>query len=131
VVDRLKVLVVEDEEEIRDFIGFCLEDFLGNRVEYFSSIDGLDALEKVTACKFDLIITDINMPNMDGKEFIQRVQNDQTVNASTPVIVLSSYPDIGFDQDNLIYIMKKPFKIERLTNIVKIALGKKLVKEAS
>ncbi|WP_164848238.1 response regulator [Halobacteriovorax sp. HLS] len=130
-LDRLKVLVVEDEEEIRDFVGFCLEDFLGNRVEYFSSSDGLDALEKTKTCKYDLIITDINMPNMDGKEFIQRVLSDQTINRETPVIVLSSYPDIGFDQDNLIYIMKKPFKIERLTNIVRIALGKKLVKEAS
>lgn len=129
--DRLKVLVVEDEEEIRDFVGFCLEDFLGNRVEYFSSVDGKEALEKVSVCKFDLIITDINMPNMDGKEFIQRVQNDETINRTTPIIVLSSYPDIGFDQDNLIYIMKKPFKIERLTNIVKIALGKKLDKKAS
>jgi CheY-like chemotaxis protein len=129
--DRLKVLVVEDEEEIRDFVGFCLEDFLGNRVEYFSSSDGQDALAKVIDDKYDLIITDIKMPNMDGREFIKKVQSEHTINSSTPIIVLSSYPDIGFDQDNLIYIMKKPFKIERLTNIVRIALGKKLMVEAS
>ncbi|OUR93128.1 hypothetical protein A9Q84_21745 [Halobacteriovorax marinus] len=129
--DKLKVLVVEDEEEIRDFIGFCLEDFLGNRVEYFASEDGLDALEKVTLNKYDLIITDIKMPNMDGKEFILKVQGNDTVNKSTPIIVLSSFPDINFDQDNLIYIMKKPFKIERLTNIVRIALGDKLMSQVS
>jgi len=129
--DRLKVLVVEDEEEIRDFVGFCLEDFLGSRVKYFASTDGQDALEKVTNNKYDLIITDIKMPNMDGKEFILRVQGNETVNKNTPIIVLSSYPDINFDQDNLIYIMKKPFKIERLTNIVRIALGEKLMIEAS
>lgn len=128
---RLRVLVVEDEAEIRDFVGFCLEDFLGNRVEYFASSDGLDALEKVMVSKYDLIITDIKMPKMNGRDFIQKVQSEDTLNKETPIIVLSSYPDIGFDQDNLIYIMTKPFKIERLTNIVKMALGKKLMKEVS
>ena len=105
-LDRLKVLVVEDAKEIRDFVGFCLEELLGSRVEYFSSKDGQEALEIVNTCKFDLIISDIHMPKMDGKEFIQRIQSDNTTNKETPIIVLSSHPDIGFVQENLIYIMK-------------------------
>src|SRR6202011_5058538 len=65
------ILVVDDEPSIRDLLtAMLLED--GHDVE--AAADGADGLERLAARDFDLIITDVKMPGVDGVEFYQRVK---------------------------------------------------------
>ncbi len=51
--------------------------------------DGVDGLRKLAAGKFDIILTDINMPIMDGLKLIQRVRMDPT-HKDTPIVVITT-----------------------------------------
>ncbi len=80
------VMVVDDSEPIRKFLAFAL------RAQGFSVIparDGMDALEKLSQTRVDLVITDLNMPNMDGFEFLRALREDREY-FKVPVIILSS-----------------------------------------
>ena len=61
---RLNVLVVEDSPPMRKMIVFALSRIKGMTVT--EADDGVDALRKLASTKYDLIITDINMPGLDG-----------------------------------------------------------------
>lgn len=70
---RILVLVVEDEEAISR----ALRDFLthaGDTYEVAIAEDGVQALEKITAGNFDLVLLDIVMPKMDGWQFIEEIK---------------------------------------------------------
>lgn len=67
-----RVLIVDDSESIREAVGFTLEN-AAYTVE--RAVDGLDALEKLKASAFQLIITDLHMPNMDGIALIKEIRS--------------------------------------------------------
>lgn len=80
------ILVVDDSPTVVKFLVFSLKS-KGYRV--VSACDGMDALEKLSNLEedVDLIVTDLNMPNLDGYGLIEAIrQNHQ----STPIIILSS-----------------------------------------
>jgi len=80
------VMIVDDSESIRKFLVFAI------RAQGFNVVaarDGMDALEKLSKNKVDLIITDLNMPNMDGFEFLKAIREDREYR-EVPVIILSS-----------------------------------------
>lgn len=58
-------------------------------VDVTEAEDGLDAMRKLATQKFDLIITDLNMPIMDGLKLIKRIRDD-AVHRSTPIIVVTT-----------------------------------------
>lgn len=66
-----RVLIVDDSESIREAVSYTLEsaDYAVVR-----AVDGMDALEKLKASSFQLIITDLHMPNMDGISLIKEVR---------------------------------------------------------
>ena len=66
-----RILIVDDSESIREVVCFTLEN-AGHEV--LKGVDGLDALKYLDGSKFDLVITDLHMPNMDGIEFIHKVR---------------------------------------------------------
>jgi two-component system, cell cycle response regulator len=65
-----EILVVDDEQSIRDFLTEALG-HLGHRVQ--AARDGVEAIEKVEAGHFDIVITDMIMPRMDGMELIRHL----------------------------------------------------------
>ncbi len=79
-------MVVDDSESVRKFLVFSLRS-LGLTV--VAARDGMDALEKLSQSKIDLVITDLNMPNMDGFEFLKALREDREYSA-VPVIILTS-----------------------------------------
>jgi two-component system, NtrC family, nitrogen regulation response regulator NtrX len=83
-----KILVVDDETPIRRTLRDILE-FEGYEVEEAS--DGLECVAKVQKEKFDVIITDIKMPRMDGIEALERLQ---ILSPETPVIMVSGHGTI-------------------------------------
>ena len=86
------VLVVDDSATVRKFVAASLN-MKGFRV--VTAADGVEALERMPAEKFDLIITDLNMPDMDGFEFIRTLRETPEYR-DIPIIVLSSYD--GFEK---------------------------------
>ena len=68
---KIKVLYVEDNEQARVSTLAVLSEFFFNIIV---AIDGEDGLEKFSKNKIDLIITDINMPNLDGLDMIEKIR---------------------------------------------------------
>ena len=66
-----KVLVVDDSNSIRDMVSFTLKSAGYETVE---AKDGLDGLNKAKSSNFDLVISDVNMPNMDGITLVQEAK---------------------------------------------------------
>ncbi len=102
---RPRVLVVDDSEMVRNFHSYILRD-AGFEVQ--TAADGAQALEEYFKGSFDLIVTDINMPQMDGLTFIRRVRN---VDQNIPIIIISTEDEAedkqqGYDAGANIYIVK-------------------------
>ncbi len=84
-----RILVVDDEEGIRSFLAETLE-LAGHVV--MQAGDGEQALRSFAQHGFDLLLTDLNMPRMDGIELLRRVREQQP---STEIIVLTAYGSVG------------------------------------
>ena len=82
-----KVLIVEDSTASREFIASILSQIEGTEVVCASS--GFDALKLLPRYRFDLIITDINMPIMDGLKLVRRIRSDETYK-DVPIIVVTT-----------------------------------------
>ena len=80
-------LVVEDSPMMRQLLVFALSRVKHLRVT--EADDGVDGLRKLAAGKFDIILTDINMPIMDGLKLVKRVRTDPT-HKDTPIIVITT-----------------------------------------
>jgi two-component system chemotaxis response regulator CheY len=86
-------LVVEDSPTMRQLITFALKRIPGSRI--VEANDGIDALKKLSTQKFDIILTDINMPIMDGLKLVSMVRNDP-VHKAIPIIIITTE---GADED--------------------------------
>ena len=86
-------LVVEDSPTMRQLISFALKRIPGSKI--VEANDGIDALKKLSTQKFDIILTDINMPIMDGLKLVSMVRNDP-VHKAIPIIIITTE---GADED--------------------------------
>jgi two-component system chemotaxis response regulator CheY len=80
-------LVVEDSPTMRQLIVFALRRIRG--LEVLEADDGVDALRKMAATKLDIILTDINMPIMDGLKLVKRVRSDEALKA-IPIVIITT-----------------------------------------
>lgn len=115
------ILVVDDSPTVVKFVTLSLKTKGFNVV---TACDGMDALEKMSNLEesVDLIITDLNMPNLDGYSLIETVRQNQQ-HSSTPIIILSSEEgdddkDRGMQAGATSYLVK-PFKPNVLLSEVK------------
>lgn len=81
-----KALVVDDSFTMRNMVSLALKE---EKFEVVSAEDGVDALKQAKGKKFDVIITDINMPNMDGFELITKLRAIEDFKY-TPILVLTT-----------------------------------------
>ena len=81
------VLVVEDSPTMRQLMVFALKPIRGFQI--VEANDGVDGLKKLSAQKFDLIVTDINMPIMDGLKLVKRIRSDET-HKDVPIIIITT-----------------------------------------
>ncbi len=84
-----RILTVDDSKTMRDMITFTLR---GAGFEVAEAEDGKAALNVLGAGKFDLIITDLNMPNMDGITLIKNVRAGSQHRA-VPILILTTESD--------------------------------------
>ncbi len=116
---ELNFLVVEDSPTMRQLITFALKRIPGSKV--VEANDGIDALKKLSQNKINLILTDINMPIMDGLKLVSMVRNDPSYKA-IPIIIITTE---GAEEDRKrglalganAYIAK-PIQTQDLLNIV-------------
>ena len=113
------ILIVEDDEEIREMISDYLSLNQNHNVE--EAADGEEGLEKADFCLFDIILTDLNMPNMNGLELSAFVRAT-TINHDTPIVVISGNLDAQktekFQKLGMIDILHKPVDIDQLSSTV-------------
>ncbi len=81
------ILIIEDSPTMRQLIAFALKRIKGVRIVEAS--DGVDGLKKLSAERFDLIFTDINMPIMDGLKLVSLVRNDSNYK-TIPIVVITT-----------------------------------------
>ena len=85
--EQLHALVVEDSPTMRQLIVFAL-----SRIKVLKVVeadDGVDALKKLSQQHFDILITDINMPMMDGLKLVSMVRKDE-VHKEIPIIIITT-----------------------------------------
>jgi len=111
--DRQTVLIVEDNAEMR----YYLKEVLGDKVNIASAENGIEALAWLGNEMPDLIISDVMMPGMDGREFVNRIKADERYNR-IPVITLTALADIenqlSFLRMGIDDYMVKPFNADEL-----------------
>jgi two-component system chemotaxis response regulator CheY len=114
-----RIMTIDDSKTIRDMLMLTLSDAGFDVVQ---AVDGQDGLDVLGDDRFDVIITDINMPRMDGYEVIRQLRKNP-VHKSTPILVLTTECDV--EKRNLARDagatgwMVKPFDPERLIATVR------------
>lgn len=83
----LRFLVVDDFSTMRRIVRGLLKELGYNNVE--DAEDGVDALNKLKGGNFDFVVTDWNMPNMDGLELLKTIRADATL-SSLPVLMVTA-----------------------------------------
>ena len=116
----MKILVVEDEKDLNRVITKHLKK---NNYSVDSCFDGEEALDYISYGEYDLIITDIMMPKIDGYGFIKQLRNDKN---STPVIMLTAKDSLddkilGLDSGADDYIVK-PFEFDELLARIRVLM---------
>jgi CheY-like chemotaxis protein len=119
-----KILIAEDERDIRDLVAFTLR-FAGHEV--FAASNGEEAVELAPKVNPDLILMDVRMPRMTGYEACKILKADPTLK-DIPVVFLSAKGQENEIQQGLSsgaedYLLK-PFAPDQLTSRVKAILAK-------
>ena len=101
------ILIVDDSEFVRNYHSYILEQA---HYQVITAVDCNDGLEKLYTNPCDLVLTDINMSNMDGYEFIRRVRAEAQY-SGLPIIIVSTESEAknkmkGFDAGANLYIVK-------------------------
>lgn len=113
-----RVLVVDDDPAIRNLVATVLR---REQFQIETATDGEDALEKISAQSFRLIILDLMMPKKNGFEVIDYLkEHRQTIHQ--PVLVMTAATDkfVGkVDLDFVKGVVRKPFDITELTRLVR------------
>ncbi|MBY0454689.1 MAG: response regulator [Burkholderiaceae bacterium] len=108
------IMVVDDSASIRMVVGIALR---GAGYEVIEASDGVDAVAKLTGQKVHLIISDVNMPNMDGISFVKAVKQMPSYRF-TPIIMLTTESDESKKREGQVAGAKawvvKPFKPEQM-----------------
>ncbi|BBJ22477.1 MULTISPECIES: response regulator [unclassified Candidatus Nitrotoga] len=117
------ILIVDDSASVRQVVGIALK---GAGYDVIEGCDGKDALTKLNGQKIHLIISDVNMPNMDGITFVKEVKKLPNYKF-TPIIMLTTESQEGKKQEGQAAGAKawvvKPFQpAQMLTAVAKLIL---------
>jgi two-component system, chemotaxis family, chemotaxis protein CheY len=110
------ILAVDDSKTMRDMVSFTLKEAGFNVTE---AVDGVDGLNKAKGGRFDVVITDVNMPNMDGITLVKHLRAEANFR-STPIFTTESEQgkrDAGKEAGATGWIVK-PFNPEKLVQVV-------------
>jgi two-component system, chemotaxis family, chemotaxis protein CheY len=117
------IMTVDDSASVRQMVSFTLREA---GLQVIEAVDGKDALGKLNGLHVDMIITDLNMPNMDGIDLIRGVRADSS-HKFVPIIMLTTESQPAKKLEGKAagatgWIVK-PFKPEQLLAVIKKVLG--------
>ncbi len=116
------ILAVDDSASIRQMISFTLKDA---GYEVIEAIDGKDALTKLNGSSMHMLISDVNMPNMNGIELVRQVRANPAFKF-IPIIMLTTESQDSKKQEGKMAgatgWVVKPFKPDQLLAVVKKVL---------
>lgn len=126
--NRIKILIVEDEKMLAEILSDTLSD---RNFDVRLAYDGIHALEAIKKEPFDVIVSDVMMPNLDGYSLAKKLRNE---GFNTPILfltALSATEDVvkGFETGGNDFL-KKPFAIDELIVRVKALAGRAEVMDA-
>lgn len=117
------ILAVDDSASMRQMVSFTLKG-AGHKVK--EAIDGVEALDIAKREQFDLVLTDVNMPNMNGIDLVKNLRQDSRYKF-TPMLMLTteSAGDMKMQgkQAGATGWIVKPFNPEQLLNTIKRVMG--------
>ncbi|TXI22065.1 MAG: response regulator [Roseateles sp.] len=112
------ILIVDDSASLRQVVGIALR---GAGYDVIEASDGQDALNKLTGQKVHLMISDVNMPNMDGITFVKTVKQ-RPAYRFTPVVMLTTESQESKKAEGQAAGAKawvvKPFRPEQMLGVV-------------
>ncbi len=118
---KSKVLIIDDEKEIRELFKSFLED--DEDIELFEADNGQQAFNMVSNTQFDLYITDVFMPEMNGVEFLKILK---MLDPDAVVIIITGYDNMECTRQALDYgafrFLTKPVKMAEFKSIVELGL---------
>lgn len=121
---QLNALVVEDSPPMRKMIVFALSRI--REINVVEADDGVDALRRIAGTKFDIIITDINMPILDGLKLVKRLRADGAYK-DVPIIIITTE---GAEEDRQRALalganayITKPIQAPQVIQLVRETLG--------
>ena len=121
---ELTLLYVEDNEQLKD-VKLEMFNSLFKRVVYAKN--GYEGLMRYQEEHFDLVITDINMPVMDGLEMVEKIQK---IDANQMVIVLSAYAEVEYltklSKLNILSFLTKPVNMKKLLQKIEDSTRKEI-----
>ncbi len=125
-MDSLRFLIVEDSPTMRQLISFSLKRFKGCKI--VEAVDGVDALKKLQTEEVDMILTDINMPVMDGLKLVTLVKQNPKLR-ELPIVIITTEGaqedrDRGLALGADAYI-SKPIQSSHLLKVITDLLEKK------
>ena len=115
---RRKVLVVDDEMHIRHILQEYLEE---KQFDVVAEGDGHAALKQLREQPFDVVITDIKMPKMDGRELFQQIQNDYPNLAPRTIFLTGdtmSEETEGFTRSTENPSLSKPIRLQKVLQTI-------------
>ena len=124
-----KILVVDDNQDMHVLIENLLE---GNDYEFGFAYDGIEGYNKIKSFNPDLIVLDVQMPEMDGFELFTKLMQEKKVDG-VPVIFLTGIAEkrgVHFQEKDVqefyknqkVFYMEKPLNPDKFENLIKAQL---------
>jgi len=117
------ILAVDDSASIRQMVGFTLK---SSGYEVVEAVDGMDGLEKAKGKSFSLVLTDQNMPRMDGLTLIKNLRSLPQYK-TVPILMLTTESSDAMKQQGRAVgatgWLVKPFDPQKLVEVVKKVIG--------
>jgi response regulator RpfG family c-di-GMP phosphodiesterase len=121
--NSIRVLVVEDDRSMLELIGSALS--MREKYEVVLAADSETALQKLNQMQFNAVISDINLPGMNGLDLLSRIS---LIDSKVPVILITGYAEVSIMQTaiklGVFDFLKKPFNLSELQISVRQAVLK-------
>lgn len=118
------ILIVDDSPTIRQMVTFCLRTM--PNVTSDTAADGVEAWAKLQTGRFDLLITDLNMPNLDGRQLIDKVRSDPRLNRLPIIMVSTDAEKAQLANTGANVYLIKPFKPQDLVAAIQATQQRRL-----
>ncbi|HEX5053660.1 MAG TPA: response regulator [Planctomycetota bacterium] len=114
------VLIIDDSATMRRIIMRGLRQAGIENAEFKEAGDGVEGLRALSAGTFDLILSDVNMPNMNGLEFVKAVQDQ--LSAPPPIVMITTEGSDGIVSEAIrggaVGYLRKPFTSEKIKKVI-------------